>query len=294
MKLSEAATIAPLSVHRDGAFESLGTLTHSGPRLLVFVEAETFLDQLGYNRSVACVITRPELVDAIPSSYAVAASSAPREAFYGLHCSLAATDFYWKDFITEIAPSASVDPHARIAPRNVRINDGAIIEAGAIVLERSLVGTDTVLRAGAVIGSQGFEFKRIGNRILSVAHAGGVLLGDRVEIQSNSVVDRSIFGGFTELGDDTKLDNLVHVGHNVRIGKRCFLAASAMIAGSTVIEHDVWIGPRASISNELTIGAGAQVSIGSVVTRNVRAGQRVSGNFAISHERFLDFLKSIR
>jgi len=162
------------------------------------------------------------------------------------------------------------------------------------VLPHTIIGDEVILRAGSVIGAQGFEFKRIGESILPVAHAGGVRLSDRVEIQANSCVDRSIFGGFTEIGEDTKLDNFVHVAHNVKIGKRCLLAAHAMIAGSVTIGDDVWIGPSAAVSSEITIGDGAYVTLGSVVTRDVAAGQRVTGNFAIDHDKFIAFLRTIR
>ena len=113
-------------------------------------------------------------------------------------------------------------------------------------------------------------------------------------MQANSAISRSIFGGFTQLGEETKLDNLVHVAHNVTIGRRCFLAACAMIAGSVIVGDDVWIGPGASISSGITIGDGANVTIGAVVTRNVPAGAHVSGNFAIDHDKFIAFLRSIR
>ena len=127
-----------------------------------------------------------------------------------------------------------------------------------------------------------------------MAHAGGVRLGDRVELQANTCVDRAIFGGFTEIGEDTKCDNLVHIAHNVKIGRRCLLAAQAMIAGSVTIGDDVWIGPSAAVLSEITIGDGAYVTIGSVVTRNVAPGQHVTGNFAIDHDKFIVFLKTIR
>jgi UDP-3-O-[3-hydroxymyristoyl] glucosamine N-acyltransferase len=201
---------------------------------------------------------------------------------------------YWKDFPSEISEEAIIHPKAYIADKNVRVGRGTVIEPGVTILERTVIGEDVILRAGCTLGSQGFEFKRIDGKILNVAHAGGLMIGNRVEIQANSALSRSIFGGFTELGEDTKLDNLVHIAHNVTIGKRCFLAACAMIAGSVSIGNDVWIGPGASISSGITIGDDAQITIGSVVTRDVLHNQRVTGNFAIEHKRFLAFLKSIR
>jgi UDP-3-O-[3-hydroxymyristoyl] glucosamine N-acyltransferase len=115
-----------------------------------------------------------------------------------------------------------------------------------------------------------------------------------VEIQSNTCVDKAVFGGFTVVGQGSKVDNLVHIAHNVRLGPRNRVVAGAMVAGSVVTGEDVWIGPMASISSELTVGDRAAVSLGAVVTRSVPADTRVSGNFAIDHARFIAFLKTIR
>jgi UDP-3-O-[3-hydroxymyristoyl] glucosamine N-acyltransferase len=295
MNLSDICQITQIKVVKDNKFESLGGVHHRTANMLVFIESEKFLPALFENTLVSCVITNQNLLAKIPENYGIAISENPRKTFYHLHNYLANnTDFYWEDFPSEISPEAKIHPRAFIAEKNVRIGRETVIEANATVLERVIIGEDVILRSGCTIGSQGFEFKRIEGKILNVAHAGGVRLGDRVEVQANSAISRSIFGGFTELGEDTKLDNLVHVAHNVKIGKRCFLAACAMLAGSVSVGDDVWIGPGCSISSEITIGNSASITIGSVVTKSVEPGQHVSGNFAIDHQKFLSFIKSIR
>jgi UDP-3-O-[3-hydroxymyristoyl] glucosamine N-acyltransferase len=295
MRLTDLPAIVPVTILRDGPFASLGLITHSGDDMLVFLESERYLDGVLRHPSIRCVITTAALADRLPARLDVAISQTPRRDFFKFHNHLAErTDFYWRDFPTEIAPDAIINPTAHIAERNVRIGRRTAIEPHVTVLPHTILGDDVILRAGCVIGSQGFEFKRLGGEILPVAHAGGVRLYDRVEIQANSSIDRSIFGGFTEVGEDTKFDNLVHVAHNVKIGKRCLLAAHAMVAGSVVIGDDVWIGPSAAISSEITIGDRANITLGSVVTRDVAADQHVTGNFAIDHEKFIAFLRTIR
>lgn len=295
MRLEEVASIVAVAVERDTEFESLGLVTHVMPNMLVFLESESFLPGFSQNPHISSVITTKELTTGLPEKYGIALSDNPRKVFYEFHNYLAEkTNFYWTDFPSEISDEAIIHANAYIAPRSVRIGRGTMIEPGVTVLERSIIGEDVILRAGCTVGSQGFEFKRIEGKVLSVAHAGGVRLHDRVEVQANCALSRSVFGGFTEIGEDTKLDNLVHIAHNVRIGRRCFLAACAMIAGSVTIGDDVWIGPGASISSEITIGDRAKVTIGSVVTKDVEPGQRVTGNFAIQHHKFIAFIKSIR
>jgi acetyltransferase-like isoleucine patch superfamily enzyme len=282
-------------VLRDGTFESLGFVTHSDRNLLVFLESDRFLDRLLRNPNISCVTTTSALAERLPDHIGIAVTENPRRVFCQFHNYLTEhTNFYWQDFPTETADDAVISPSAYIAERNVRIGQRVIIEPNVTVLERSIIGNDVIIRAGTVIGCQGFEFKRIGDDVLLVAHAGGVLLHDRVEIQGNTVVDRAVFGGFTELEEDVKVDNLVHIAHNVRVGKRSFIIALAMIGGSVTIGDDVWVGPGAVISNGLRIGDGAFITLGSVVTRDVAPNQRVTGNWAIEHKKFIAFLKTIR
>ncbi|MBN1810364.1 MAG: UDP-3-O-(3-hydroxymyristoyl)glucosamine N-acyltransferase [Anaerolineae bacterium] len=295
MKLNQMNRNELTRVARDGEFESLGFVTHKSPAMLVFLENEKFLPALLNNSTITCVITSEQLAEQLPKQFGVAVSPNPRRAFYTFHNWLATeTDFYWTGFPTTISKSASIHPTAYVADRDVRIGERVLIEPNVTVLGRVIIEDDVIIRAGTVVGSEGFEFNLIDGEILAVVHGGGVRIGRRVEIQSNTCVDRAVFGGFTEIGEDTKIDNLIHIAHNVRIGKRCRMAALAMIGGSVTMGDDVWVGPSVSISSEITIGDGASLTLGAVVTRDVVAGQRVTGNFAIEHDKFIAFIKSIR
>jgi len=295
MYLSQLRSAVSITVLRDGQFNSLGLLSHDANKMLVGFYDPDYFDQLIANPHIACVITAPELAQQLPARLPVAVCNDPKTAFYQIHSYLfSQTDFYWTDFDSAISPEAFIHERAYVAPKNVRIGRGTIVEPNATILERAIIGEDVVIRAGAVLAGEGFEPKFVGGKHVIIPHAGGVLLHDRVEIQANSHIQRSVFGGFTEVGEDTKVDAFVHIGHHVRVGRRCEIAACAMLGGSTIIGDDVWIGPNATISTELRIGNGAFVTLGAVVTKDVPDGQRVSGNFAIEHSRFISFIKSIR
>jgi len=294
MNLQSVAARAGIEVVRDGGFESLGLLSYDTPAMLVFLEDEQYLPQLLENQHVSAVVARPGLADRVPKRVALGLSPEPRRAFFALHRELASGDFYGKRFPTEIAKSARVHPRAFVAEHNVRIGEHCVVEPNATIMENSILADGVIVRAGAVIGSEGFQFSSVGGQMLSVTHAGGVRLERGVEVQSNACVDRAVFGGFTVVGEDTKIDNLVHIAHNVRLGKRNRVVAGAMVGGSVRTGNDVWVGPMASISSEITVGDGAFITLGAVVTRDVLAGERVTGNFAIDHEKFIRFLKSIR
>lgn len=295
MRLSDLAGVAPFELVRDAEFESVGLLSYDSPKLFASLyDARIVRRELEGNTKVACIMTSPKLAPLVPGHVGLAVAADPVASFYAIHDYLSNhTDFYWRDFDTEISPGARVSPAAAVAPRNVRIGRGTVIEPNVSVLEHCLIGEDVVVRAGAVIGAEGFDPKTIGGSVRVIPHAGGVRLRDRVEIQANSVVCRCVFGGFTEIGEETKVSSLVNVSHNVRIGRRCRIAACASVMGSARIGDDVWIGPNATISNRVCIGDGAAISLGAVVVRDVPPGCRVSGNFAIDHQKFLEFFRSL-
>ncbi len=294
MRLTEIANSIDVEVNRDAEFVSLGFITHQTPKRLIFIENKKYLSKLKDAVGVSAVITTPDMLAYIPDVYGLMISLEPRKAFYTLHNYLAEhTNFYWLNFASRISDNAIIHPTAYIAPVNVVIEDGVNIEPHVTIYEKTTIGENSIIRSGATIGAIGFEFKRFGDKILHVIHAGGAKIGKRVEIQCNSNVDRAVFDGFTEIGDDTKIDTLVHIGHQTIVGKRCMIAASTVLCGSAIIGDDVWIGPHSIISSEISIGAGANITLGSVVTRSVAPQQRVTGNFAIDHNKFITFMKSI-
>lgn len=294
MKLSDVCARVEVQVVRDSGFESLGLLSHRAPRMLVCAYDPSFIRrELLSNASVAAAITSAELAPLIPEAVGLGIAADPAEAFYTLHeILLRETSFYWQDFATEVSSEAVVHAGAHVADRNVRIGPGTVVEPNAVILERSLIGRDCAIRSGVVVGAEGFEPKRIGGKQRVVPHAGSVWLGDDVEIQANSVVCRSAFSSPTRIGDESVISSLVNISHNVSIGKRCRIGSSAVVLGSSTIGNDVWIGPNATISNRVSVGDGAAVSLGAVVVRDVPAGARVSGNFAIDHKRFLTIFRS--
>lgn len=293
MRLSEVAPRAGLTVVRDADVTELDLLAHAGPRSLVYAATPELAADVAARTPAAAIVT-PAAAASIPAPIGLATADDPEAAFYRVHAALADTPFYWEDFDTEIDPRANVHDHAYLAPRNVRIGPGCVVEPNATILERVVLGRDVIVRAGAILGAAGFEFKANAMRqgrpsradyrhegVDYVVHAGSVRIGDRVEIQAGSTIDRSLFRAPTSIGDDTKLDNLVHVAHSVRIGKRTLIAAGATIAGSVTIGDEVWIGPGAVISSGLTIGDGAAVVIGTTVIRDVAPNTRVANDFKL-------------
>ena len=295
MKLSDKRLKRFFDLVIDGNFESLGKIGNSYVNQFTYISDLKYLPELIKNPNISCVISTKELISSIPEGLGLVISKNPTESFFELHNYLAEeTNFYWKDFKSKIGKSSVIHPTAFVADRNVRIGEKCIIGPNVSIMENTIIEDEVVVRAGTVLGTEGFEFRKIGKKIMNVVHAGGVLIHDRVQIQANCCISKGIFGTFTEIGEDTKLDNLVHIAHNVKIGKRTFFPAGITVSGTVEIGDDVWIGVGSTIVNGVKIGNNSIISIGAVVTNNVPENSHVSGNFAINHKKFIKFIKSIR
>lgn len=288
--LNSLAGACRIEIIRDAPVETLGLLLDGRKGVLAPFYDGRYLAELKRNKGIAMVLTTPSLLELVPADRGAAICADPQDSFYTLHCLLLVAGHYWASVANEIAPDARIHPTACIADRDVRIGAGTIIGPRAVIEERSIIGGNCVIGAGTVIGAEGFEARMVGGQQIAVPHGGGVRIGEHVTIQSNVVVDRALFGDFTEIGDDTVVDNLVHLAHGVSIGKRGRIVAGAVVCGATIVGDDVWIGPNATVSSALRVGDGARVSLGAVVVSNVPPGGHVSGNFAFDHKRFLAML----
>jgi len=166
------------------------------------------------------------------------------------------------------------------------VGERCTLHPQVVAYPRTVIGSDVVLHSGVRVGCDGFGYTEIGGVHEKMPQVGRAVIGDRVEIGANSTVDRGSLGD-TVVGEGVKVDNLVQLAHNVRVGADSLIAALVGIAGSTRIGRGVWLGGRASAINHLEIGDGARVTFGSTVTRDVRANETVSGYPARPHREEL-------
>lgn len=290
MDLSAVAECAAIHPIRDGEFANLGFLSQNHERMLVFLESPRYLPALLRKPQVVAVLTTPQLSEGIPGHMALGVCEQPRFAFAAIHNSLAKGGFYWNDFETEIHPTAHVHPAAWVAPRNVRIGPGTQLGPHSTVLERCLIGPEVVVGAGSILGGVGFQTARGPDSMLELDHAGGLVVEDRVRLLPGAVVATGLFREYTVLRRDSRVGARAFVSHAVEVGERAFIGHGAVVNGGVRIGRDAWVGPGAVIAQLLEIGEGAQVSLGSSVIRNVPAGKRVSGAFAVPHRRMLRLL----
>lgn len=158
---------------------------------------------------------------------------------------------------------------------NVKIGRGCTIAAGASILS-AYVGNNVIIHNGARIGQDGFGYAPGPTGMIKIVQIGRVIIQDHVEIGANTTIDRGTMDD-TVIGEGTKIDNLVQIGHNVKIGRHCAIVSQVGIAGSTRLGNGVQIGGAAGVNGHITIGDGAQIAAMSGVLNDVPPGERYGG-----------------
>ena len=278
---------------------------------LSFIDNRRYLDVLETTQAGAC-FAHPDVALRVPKGTIALLSQDPYRAY-----ATAAQLFYPAPTVTPtIHASALIDPSAFVSP-SARVDAGAIIEADASVGERSWIGAHTIIHKGSKIGSDcrigaqvTIQCAIIGDRVtlhpgvrvgqdgfgfapgvfhLKVPQLGRVMIGNDVEIGANTCIDRGT-GPDTVVGDGCKIDNMVQIAHNVRLGQHCLLAAHVGISGSTTIGNYTMVGGQAGFAGHLTIGDGVKIAAQSGVIRDVPSKSSMGGSPAVPVR---DFFRSV-
>ncbi|MFT8247161.1 UDP-3-O-(3-hydroxymyristoyl)glucosamine N-acyltransferase [Roseomonas sp. BN140053] len=281
-------------------------LTGVAPLQIASPSDVSFLDNRRYasaleKTSAGAVIIHPEMVALVPAGtvpvvtvepYAgwarVAALFHPAPPLSpGVHPSAVIAETARVDPTAEIGPFSVVEAAAEIGA-GCRIGSFVAIGAGVVLgphcrigahtsLSHAILGARVYVYPGARIGQEGFSFAATKTGFLSVPHLGRVVLEDDVEVGANTTIDRGSTGD-TVVGAGSRLDNLVQIAHNVRLGRCCVVVAQVGIAGSTVLEDFVQIGGQAGIAGHLRVGRGARIGAGAGVMSDVPIGVAVVGS----------------
>jgi UDP-3-O-[3-hydroxymyristoyl] glucosamine N-acyltransferase len=277
--------------------EGVGGLASAGGGDIAFCADRRHTDELARTSAGACFVTEA-LVDAAPESCALVVTRLPQAAYVRAADRLCRPrtvppgrplvdpSAALEEDVTILA-GAIVGPGAEIG-RGTVIGPGAFIGPGVAigrdceigpraVIGFALLGDGVRVLAGAVIGEPGFGATAGPLGVVDVPQLGRVILQDRVTVGANSCIDRGAFGD-TVVGENTKIDNLVQIAHNVIIGRNCLLAAHTGISGSTIIGDGCMFGGRAGVSDHIVIGDGAKVAAASGVMKDIPAGESWGGS----------------
>jgi UDP-3-O-[3-hydroxymyristoyl] glucosamine N-acyltransferase len=289
----------------DRSIRNIAPLDMAGPEDVTFLDNSKFSASLGGSRAGACLIT-PRFAGAAPRGMAVLETSHPYPAFVAVARALfpgslrplSLFETQGRSSAAQIHPEAqieagvTVDPLAVIGPR-AKIGSGTVIAAGAVIgpdvcigrnceigpgatILHALIGDRVIVHPGARIGQDGFGYLPSPRGHQKIPQTRRVIIQDDVDIGANTAIDRGATRD-TVIGEGTKIDNLVQIGHNVSIGRHCLIAAQVGISGSATVGDFVMMGGQVGIADHITVGAGAMLGAKSGVMSNVPTAARWGG-----------------
>lgn len=261
---------------------------------ICFVLSLEYLKLANGNDNISAVITTPELAEYVVAKKGLVISDNPKRDFFNIHNMLLRDGFNDLSLEYDIDPSATIATTVKINGK-VRIGKNVVIEDYAVINENTIIEDNTYIAQNVVIGARGMHNTMIDGKFIRVEDAGGVYIGKNCEVLSGAIIQKSYFCEYTGIGNQTKISVGVKVGHGCTIGERTLIAGSVQLAGYNTIGDDVWIGPSSVLAHGLSIGNKAQIKLGSVVVKDVKEGEDVSGNFAYNHtKRIRNFVKEQR
>lgn len=175
-----------------------------------------------------------------------------------------------------IATNISIGAYCVIG-NNVTIGKGSIINNNTVIHDDTCIGENCYIKSGTVIGEDGFgfDFEEDGTPV-RIPHIGNVVIGNNVEIGAKNTIARATLGT-TEIEDNVKLDDQVHIAHNCKIGKNSIITACAEISGSVHVGQNCWIGPNSSIIQKVKIGNNVTIGIGAIITNDIADNKKIMG-----------------
>ncbi|MBP0029044.1 UDP-3-O-(3-hydroxymyristoyl)glucosamine N-acyltransferase [Roseofilum sp. Guam] len=295
----------------DPEITGVAPVDQATPQSLSFIEGRKFINQINTTEAIALIIP-PDLIEsATERGIAWIATREPRLLFAQV------ITLFYQPFHPQpqIHPTATIaedvqlgqgvyiGPHV-VIESGVKIGDGVCIHGNVVIYpqaeigdrtvlhanctihERTLIGQNCVIHSGAAIGSEGFGFVPTPKGWFKMEQSGRTVLEDRVEVGCNSAIDRPAVGE-TRIGSDTKIDNLVQIGHGSQIGSNCAIAGQTGMAGGTKIGNKVLLAGQVGIANNTVIGDNVIASAKAGVHGTIAPGSVVSGNPAVNHPIYL-------
>ncbi|MDA9559189.1 UDP-3-O-(3-hydroxymyristoyl)glucosamine N-acyltransferase [Alphaproteobacteria bacterium] len=307
-KLGVLASLAKANIHGNNnlTIRGVNTINLAGSSEIALVDNVKYIDKFYTSKAGAYIVSKKlynKLKDQEGKSFLVSENPYLSYAYilYAFYPDLKQTDFNnftnisinksskisKKALIKNnvvIGKNSIVNSFTSIGP-NVHIGDNCYI-GNNVNIANTFMGNKVIIQDGSVIGQDGFGYAYDGKMYIKVPQVGVVKIGNNVEVGSNCTIDRGSLK-FTEICDGVKLDNLVHIAHNVIVNENTMIAGQTGVAGSTIIGKNVLIGGQVGIAGHLLIGDNVQIGAQAGVTKNIKKETKISGTPAVNLNTYL-------
>lgn len=265
-------------LEEDFLFSSLALLTEASNNSLCFLEDKKFISDL-YNNldNVIGLICTEEIASEVRDKVYVVVTDRPKELFFLLHNSLEDKEL----FETIIEDNCIISPKASIAPYNVIIKSGTIVEDFVSIRENSEIGHNCFIGCGTVIGAEGFNVYKLDGNYEMVKSRGKVVIGDSTKIMSNTVIEKSIYpDSKTIIGKNCIIANSVVVSHDAKLKDKCLLASGAVVCGFSKLGENSYMGVNSSVKQINKIGNNTKIGMGACVNFDTNDNEVIVGSIA--------------
>jgi UDP-3-O-[3-hydroxymyristoyl] glucosamine N-acyltransferase len=317
-QLAEACGAELLCGRADTPIRTAANLDEAQADQLTFVASTRYLDKLAASHAGAAIVPRGTPKEVTHNGTCLLAADDPELAFIAcLHYMYPA-----RPNPATVSPQAHVDPSATVGGATlveafasigagsrvgahcqvhagcrigagVTVGDHCMLHANVVLYDGVVLGDHVVIHAGTVIGADGFGYKFRNGEHVKFPQVGTVEIGSNVEIGANTCIDRAALG-VTRVGAGTKIDNQVHIAHNVQVGARVLLCGQVGIGGSTVIEDYAVLASQCGVADHVTVGKQAMVLAQAGVTKDVAAKDQVMGFPAANRREALHHMAALR
>ncbi|MFC9711163.1 hypothetical protein ACFTRD_23700 [Paenibacillus sp. NPDC056933] len=258
-------------------FGNLSSRANMPQMQLSYINSEVYVEQFNNSDIGACIVhsSFKELKSFSSVKSYLVTDENPEQLFYQIFMYFVQENTFQ---VVEDRRGANIYlAKTAVIGESVTIGNDCVIMDNVVIMPNTILGDRVVIKPNTVIGGNGFQVKDIGGKRKVIPHVGGVYISDDVEIGSCVTIDKGLFGEFTTIGSEVKIDNNVYVAHSVCIGKRTMLAGGVVVAGGVSIGSSVWLGIQVSVNQLLTIEDYIYAGAHAAIVRSVKAHQKIVG-----------------
>lgn len=281
-----------LNIVKNGNFENLIKIDETKflEKSLIFTDNK-ISEKILKEKNISVVICSSIYIDYYNKfNIGIIESSTPKDLFFEIMNYLSdKTDFYYKKAKSIISKTARIKKNVFIAETDVIIEEGVVIESGTVIKEGITIGKNSYIGPNCTIGAESFSY--FGENKTKVRSSKKIIIGENVELLGGNIIEKGVHRD-TCIGKNTKIAVGTIIEHDTIIEEENMICAGAVITGRVRIEKSCYIGPNSTIRNNIVLGEKTLVSMGAVVTKSTKGNERVTGNFAIDHDKFIDNLKN--